>query len=239
MHYKKIIIVGASSGIGQGLACHYAQQDCIVGITGRRKELLQEMKNEYPDKIIISSFDINGEEVEQRLSELISKLDGLDLLIVSAGVGYRNPDMEKQKEMVTIQTNVVAFTKIIMFGFDFFKKQGYGHLAGISSIAGIRGIDLCPAYSASKGYEALYLESLRRKSKKDNLGIVATTIIPGFVDTAMAQGKYVFWSSSVEKAARQIVCGLEKKKGKIYVTRRWRGIAWLFKKIPNYLFERL
>jgi short-subunit dehydrogenase len=239
MQYKKIIIVGASSGIGQALARMYAQQDCMVGITGRREELLQEMKKENPDKIITGAFDINEEGVENRLTELIHKLGGLDLLIVSAGVGYRNPNMDKAKEMITVQTNVVSFTKVIMFGFDYFKKQEYGHLAGISSIAGIRGIDLCPAYSASKGYEALYLESLRRKSRKDKLGIKVTTIIPGFVNTVMAQGEFVFWRCSVEKAAEQIITGLKKVRSKIYVTRRWRGVAWLFKKVPNYLFERL
>ncbi len=239
MLYEKIIIVGASSGIGQGLAREYARRDCKIGITGRRQDLLEEIKSENPGKFIVSAFDINGEDVEQRLLELVEKLGGLDLLVISAGVGYRNPDMEIALEMRTIQTNVVGFSKVLLFGFDFFKKQGHGHIAGISSIAGIRGIDLCPAYSASKGFEALYMESLRRKSKKEKLNITVLTIIPGFVNTVMAQGKHVFWRSSVEKAAVQIVEAIDKKKNKVYVTKRWRGIAWILRRMPNCLFNNI
>ena len=241
MQYKKIIIVGASSGIGQGLARSYAQRDCKIGITGRRKELLEEIRKENPDKFVVSAFDINEEGMEQRLLELADKLGGLDLLIISAGIGYRNPDMDVSLEMRTIQTNVVGFTKVLLFGFDFFKKQGCGHIVGISSIAGIRGIDLCPAYSASKGFEALYLESLRRKSKKEKLNIIVSTIIPGFVDTVMARGKkkHIFWKASVEKAASQIIRAIDKKKNKVYVTKRWRGIAWVLRRMPDWIFENL
>jgi short-subunit dehydrogenase len=133
---------------------------------------------------------------------------------------------------------VVAFTKIMMFTYKYFEKKGEGHIVGISSIAGIRGLDVCPSYSASKGYEALYLESLRRKARKSGLNIKILTVLPGFVDTAMGQGNHVFWRASVKKAVSQIKTAIYKGYGRAYITRRWRVIAWILKFVPRWIFER-
>ena len=111
--------------------------------------------------------------------------------------------------------------------------------AATSSIAGFRGLDLCPAYSASKAFELSYLESLRRKSKTERKIIKIISLIPGFVNTAMGQGAGVFWRCEPEVAAQQIRKGIEQKKEIIYITKRWRIVAWLMKRIPNFLFENI
>lgn len=238
MIYERIVIIGASSGIGEGLSRAFAKDGCRVGIMARREDLLLRLKDEYPDQFITHVCDINKEEPENYIRPIIDQLGGLDLLILCAGVGYRNPELDYEKEVRTVHTNVLAFTKIMMFAYKYFKEQGNGHIVGVSSIAGLRGLDICPSYSASKGYEALYLESLRRKARKEHLHIKVLTVIPGFVDTVMAQGDHVFWRSSVEKAAQQIKSAIINGRNRVYITHRWRVIAWILRFIPRWIFER-
>ncbi len=238
MKYEKVIIIGASSGIGEGLARAFAEEGCKIGILARREELLQKLDADYPNVFLTRVCDITKEEPENYLQPIIDQLGGVDLLILSAGVGYQNMELDPDKEIRTAQTNVVAFTKIMMFTYKYFEKKGEGHIVGISSIAGIRGLDVCPSYSASKGYEALYLESLRRKARKSGLNIKILTVLPGFVDTAMGQGNNVIWRASVKKPVSQIKTAIYKGYGRAYITRRWRVIAWILKFVPRWIFER-
>jgi NADP-dependent 3-hydroxy acid dehydrogenase YdfG len=87
MAQKKIIIVGASSGIGREIACKYAVSGNKVGITGRRENLLNELKEKYPRQIFTSCFDVMGNENDQKIHQLIHELEGLDLLIYNSGYG--------------------------------------------------------------------------------------------------------------------------------------------------------
>jgi short-subunit dehydrogenase len=116
-----------------------------------------------------------------------------------------------------------------------FLEVGRGHLVGITSIAALRGGRLTPAYNASKAFESSYLGALRLKAIRAGVAVTVTEIQPGLVDTAMAQGENLFWLASPEKAARQIMRAIERKKKRAYVTRRWRLIAWFFKLAPDRL----
>jgi short-subunit dehydrogenase len=111
-------------------------------------------------------------------------------------------------------------------------------LVAISSVAALIGSRQAPAYSASKAFVSNYLEGLRGVMRNLRLPITITDIRAGFVDTVMAQGSGIFWMASREKAARQIYHAITKKRAHIYVTRRWRLIAWLFKIIPHSLLLR-
>ena len=85
---KKAIIIGATSGIGKGLAKLLADNDYKVGITGRRTNLLTELKNENPGPYVIKSFDIaDTKNTSKQLEELVNELGGLNLLIISSGTG--------------------------------------------------------------------------------------------------------------------------------------------------------
>lgn len=189
---KKAIIIGATSGIGKELAKILADKNYLVGITGRRKNNLEEIKETKPESYIIKSFDCTTESNSEKLNELVNELGGLDLLVMSSGTGDLNENLNYEIERKTIGLNVHAFTEIVDWTFNFFKKQGKGHLAAISSIAGIRGSRIAPAYNASKAYKLNYLEGLRQKAKKTGKPIFVTDIRPGFVDTDMAKGEGQF-----------------------------------------------
>jgi short-subunit dehydrogenase len=237
---KKAIIVGATSGIGKVLAERLVADNYLVGITGRRIVLLNEMANEFPDKYFIKSFDVSDtENVARHLNELVIELNGLDLLVISAGTGDVNETLDFAIEQQMINTNVSGFTCVADWAYRYFEKQQSGHLAAISSIAGLRGSRLAPAYSASKSFMINYLEGLRQKSNKDKSGVIITDIRPGFVNTEMAKSHVKFWVAPVEKAATQIYSAIKKKRKVVYVTRRWKMIAWLLKAIPGRVYTRL
>ena len=92
------------------------------------------------------------------------------------------------------------------------RKQGYGHLANISSVASQRGGGLAPAYHASKAYQASYLEGMAQRAAHGKSNINVTDIRPGFVRTPMTQGQEMFWTSTKEKAAVQIIKAIKKEK---------------------------
>jgi len=236
---KKAIIVGATSGIGEALAKILVHHDFKVGITGRRKENLIRLKQEHPDKYIIKSFDCTKISNAEMLSELTTELRGLDLLIISSGTGGINTELIYDIENKTNQLNVVAFTEIADWAFNYFQKQNKGHLAAITSIAGLRGSKDAPSYFASKAYQINYLEGLRQKAKNLKAPIYVTDIRPGFVNTAMALGEGMFWVAPVNKAARQLYNLIKKRKDVGYVTRRWRLIAWVLKITPGWIYKWL
>jgi short-subunit dehydrogenase len=237
---KKVIIIGATSGIGKELAIIFAAKGYEISITGRRSELLDELKAQLPGKVYVEVMDIrNTEESVKSLEKLIATMGGMDILIINAGTGHINLSLEWAKEKETIETNVSGFTALATAGMQYFIKKGSGHLVGVSSIAGIRGSDIAPAYNASKAFMSTYLEGISRKVVKDKLNISITDIQPGFVDTAMAKGDKKFWVASPKKAAEQIYEAILKKKRIAYITKRWRLIAWLLKVLPGYLYLRL
>ena len=91
---KKLIIIGATSGIGRGLAKCYAQDDWLVGITGRRQELLNSLQKEFPANIISECFDVTGADNIHHVKNLIEKLGGLDLLIYNSGYGEPSKNLD-------------------------------------------------------------------------------------------------------------------------------------------------
>ena len=236
---KKAIVIGATSGIGRSLASLLIAEKYRVGITGRRKEKLEAMLEESPTCYVAQEFDCTTARNAEELTELVDALGGLDLLVMSAGVGDLNEDLSYEIEQGTIDLNVTAFTEIVGWAYRFFEEQGYGHLAAISSVAGIRGNHVAPAYNASKAYQINYLEGLRQKAKKSGKPIYITDIRPGFVATAMAKGDGQFWVASPVKAARQIMRLLKRKKDFGYVTKRWRLVATLLKVVPNQIYKNL
>src|SRR6187455_1742525 len=147
---KKIIIVGATSGIGRKMAELYAAAGNIVGITGRRKELLNEIENIFPDKIKSECFDVTGNENIERLTALIQKIGGLDILVYSSGFGELSKGLDWETDKLTVDTNVYGFIQITNWVFNYFVRQGHGSMAVISSIAANRGNSWAPSYSASK-----------------------------------------------------------------------------------------
>ena len=233
------MVIGATSGIGHTLSKILIDKGYKVGLTGRRKEKLEEIKKTAPAQIFTSNFDAALENNTQKLSALEKKMGGLDLLILCAGTGSLNENLDFELEHQTNLLNVNAFTEIINWGFQYFYKKQKGHLVCVSSVAGLRGGRMAPAYHASKAYQINYLEGLRQKINTLKLPIHVTDIRPGFVDTKMAKGEKLFWVASKEKASAQIWSAIQQKKEIVYVTKRWRLIAMLLKAIPSFFYKRM
>jgi len=237
---NKAIIIGASSGIGKELAKILDTYKYSIGIVGRRLNLLKELQSTLQNDSYIKQIDISKtEDAQRKVKELIDQMGSVNLIIISAGIGHINPDLNWSQEMETIAVNVVGFAAITNVAFNHFKQQGYGHLVGISSLAALRGHGEAPAYNASKAFISNYLEGLQQKVTKANLPILVTDIQPGFVDTAMAQGDGLFWVASPQKAAYQIFNAIKKRKSHVYITKRWRIIAWILKILPDAVYQRI
>jgi short-subunit dehydrogenase len=237
---KKVIIIGATSGIGKGLAQKLANENYVVGITGRRSELLNELKSQNPNVFHPKTFDIiDTKKIVENLENLTKELGGLDLLIISSGTGDLNENLDYEIEKRTIETNITGFTCIANWAFNYFEDQKAGHLVAITSVGGLRGSRIAPAYNSSKAYQINYLEGLRQKAQKLKKPIFVTDIRPGFVDTAMAKGEGQFWVASVEKATSQIYNAIKRKKKIAYITKRWRFIGIILKRIPRQVYDRM
>ncbi|MFZ3274457.1 MAG: SDR family NAD(P)-dependent oxidoreductase, partial [Lutibacter sp.] len=143
---KTALIIGASSGIGKELAKLLAEDGYKIIITGRRENLLQEIKATNPEKFVVKVQDVTDlNACETLFSDLKNELDSIDLIVYSSGVGDPNYDLAWEKELPTLQTNVISAVKIYGLAYNLFRKQGYGHLVGISSVASIRGNRHVPA----------------------------------------------------------------------------------------------
>ena len=237
---KKAIIIGATSGIGKGLAKILDDNNYKVGITGRRTELLEDVKSQNPNAYFTRTFDITDTKIiVANLNTLATELGGLDLLIISSGTGDLNEKLDFEIEKRTIETNVTGFTCIANWAFNYFENQKSGHLVAISSVGGLRGSRIAPAYNATKSYQINYLEGLRQKASKLKQQIFVTDVRPGFVDTDMAKGEGQFWVATVEKATRQIFEAIKQKKKIAYVTKRWRLIASILKRVPRPIYDRM
>lgn len=236
---KRVIIVGATSGIGRKMAELYAAKGNIVGITGRRNELLSEIKALYPGKIETECFDVTGRENIEKLRSLIQKIGGLDLLVYSSGVGEAIKELDWEIDKMTVETNVNGFVEIANWGFNYFINQGSGSMVVISSIAANRGNSWAPAYSASKAFQSNYFDALAIKAERMRKNIGITCIEPGFVATKMAKWNKLFWIVPLEKATKQIIDAIEKKKRKVHVSKRWWLVAKLMRLLPFWLYKRI
>jgi len=240
MNKKTIIIIGATSGIGKALFEKYATDGNRVSIVGRRTNLLEELREQYPANTLTATADITKtDEAERAIRDLSTQLGHVDLAIVCSGTGNLNPSLDYDVERPTIDTNVTGWTFVIDTLYHIFEKQGHGHLVAITSAGGLRGEPMAPAYSATKAYQINYMEALRKKAYKAGGKIIVTDVRPGLVDTAMAKGEGLFWVMPVEKVARQICAAIRRKKSKVYVTKRWHILAVINKNLPFCLFKRI
>jgi short-subunit dehydrogenase len=239
MTQKKVIVIGASSGIGLEIANIYVASGWKVGITGRRFELLNELQTAHPSQVIASCFDVMGNENISKVNALIEALGGLDVLIYNAGYGESSKELDTLIEQTITKTNVNGCVDIVSFAFNYFARNGSGQIVLTSSVAALRGNGWSPAYSASKAFMSNYAEGLNIKAAKMKKDIVVTDIRPGFVDTKMGKGPGRFWVAPPNKAARQIVNAIDKKKRVAYVTRRWWLVGQLMKVLPYGIYRRL
>jgi short-subunit dehydrogenase len=234
----KVIIIGATSGLGRGTAEILASKEHQVGITGRRSELLEEISNQFSN-IKTAKMDVTQEDSINILENLITEMGGMDMVLYSSGIGKDLIEIEYENENRTNKTNIDGFTKIACFAYNYFKNQSFGHFAVISSVAGYRGLRGTPSYSATKGYQRLFTESLAQTAHRAKVKIKFTTIIPGFVDTDLIKDRNYPLTLPLHKAVRIIAKGLLKQKRYIFVDGKWRLIVFAMRVVPSWIWERM
>ncbi len=194
-----------------------------------------------PTKAIVDVVDVvNIEEANQRLSAMFENLGTVDLFIYNSGIGRTNPPLDLAPELDTVNVNVVGFVNAMNVAVKAMERQGHGHLVGISSVVSFRGAGRIPAYGASKAFMSNYLEGLHCRMTALSPSFSVTNVLPGFVETPMTQNaKGKFWVATAEKAAKQIVDAIQAKRRIVYVTKRWRLIAWMMRALPVPLWARI
>jgi len=233
----RVLIIGASSGIGKELSIRYASLGNEVMAVARRKPLLHELA-QTNSNIQVAQCDVADIESSKVLLAQIFAFP-IDLAILCSGVGDLNPDLDFAIERPTLDVNVVGWTFFADFIYKKFEEQRYGHLAVISSCGGLRGEPMAPSYSASKAFQMNYAEALCKKAFKSKLPIVVTDIRPGLINTRMAKGEGLFWVMPVEKVATQIMTAITKKKDVVIVTKRWSILHWIMKHLPRSIYKRM
>ena len=111
MTQKRAIVMGATSGIGLRVALELAERGWLVGIAGRRTQLLEETAAKHPNIIATQCIDVTSEDAPEKLMSLVEMTGGMNLYFHSSGIGYQNPSLDVQRELATLQTNVVGFSQ--------------------------------------------------------------------------------------------------------------------------------
>jgi short-subunit dehydrogenase len=236
---KQGIIIGASSGIGWELAVQLAAKGYQLGLVARRLDKLEALSNSLPGDHFVVQADVSEAEIAQdELSKLIETMGNVELIVLNSGVGQQEKKLDWDIEREMIDVNIRGFAALTVVTMNYFRQRGNGHLVGISSVAAHMSGGLAPTYAATKAFVSSYLNGMRSRAEYSKLPITVTTVEPGFVDTPMVQGSPI-WTATVEKAVAQLVPAILNKKGHIYITKRWRYVAWLLNIMPKWLMRRL
>ena len=159
---KRAVIIGATSGIGREVAKQLLLQGWHLGIAGRRLPSLEALQSSAPDRVEVAALDVTQPDAAPKLSNLIRRVGGMDLFLLSSGIGYQNIGLNPDIELETTRTNVEGFTRMVDTAFNYFREHGGGQLAVISSVAGTKGLGVAPAYSATKRFQNTYIDALEQ-----------------------------------------------------------------------------
>ena len=235
----RIIIIGATSGIGLEVAKLYLKAGWRVGVAGRREKELEKLRLFAPSQVCTQRLDVTEENATICLQALIDQMGGMDVFFLSAGIGKQNLTLQPEIEINTAKTNVVGFTQMVDAAYHYFERQGKGHIAVISSIAGTKGLGAAPAYSATKRFQSNYIDALDQLAHLNKQPIQFTDIRPGFVATPILAGGNYPMQMSAAKVASHIVKAIKNKKRVIIIDWRYRILVFFWRFIPRWLWVRL
>jgi len=223
---KVVLITGASSGIGRGLAVELAARGAKLGLVARRKEILDEIcaeiaaarskiRDEQSAKVLAIAADVqDAESMRAAAARLQSEFGRVDVLIANAGIGVTNDaaELDADKLANVINVNVIGAANSVAAVVPDMVKRGSGQLVVISSLAAYRGLPKSAAYCASKAAVSAMFESLRLDLKPR--GIDVTIIHPGFIKTPLTAGRQAKlpWLQELEPAVKKIVSAIERRK---------------------------
>ncbi|WP_326545405.1 SDR family oxidoreductase [Mycolicibacterium sp. ND9-15] len=241
MTRQKILITGASSGLGAGMARAFAAQGRDLALCARRIDRLDGLKAEllerYPAvKVAVAALDVNDhEQVPKVFAELSDSLGGIDRIIVNAGVGKGAPlgSGKLWANKATIETNLVAALVQIETAIEMFKEAGSGHLVLVSSVLGNKGVPgVKAAYAASKAGVSSLGESLRAEYARGPIKV--TVLEPGYIESEMtAKSASTLLMVNNETGVRAMVAAIERESGRAAVPWwPWAPLVQLMKLVP-------
>lgn len=228
--------------MGMQVAADFAALGWRVGIAARREEPLKALKEQFPGNIEYMTIDVAAEDAAERFDDLIELIDGMDYLLYAAGCGWMNPELDNARDLQTVMTNVVGFTKIVNAAYKYYKNTANtrpGHIAVITSVAGVKGIGISATYSASKRYQWNYLQALDQLAHRQGVNVAVTDIRPGFVDTALIAGRTYPMEMSVGYVARRIELAMLRAPRVTTIDFRWAVVSALWRLIPDCLWRYL
>ncbi len=238
---KRIVIMGATSGIGLRVAEIFAKAGWLVGAAGRKEKVMRKLQADFPERIRYAQININDTDAPARLRDLISRLGGMDIYLNVAGIGYENEALVTDRETATTQTNVVGFTRMIDTAFRYFRSHGgKGRIAAITSVAGTKGIGQLASYSASKKYQQTYLTALDQLARMQGLRISFTDIRPGWIRTPLLNPDRIYpMTMDLDRAVVSIIRAIIARKRVCTVDWRWDIAVRLWRLIPDRIWERI
>ena len=239
---RRAIIIGATSGIGLEVAKALAAKGWLVGIAGRRQQLLQQIQRKHLNIVATEQIDVTKPDAAERLQTLIGKTGGMDLYFHSSGIGYQNTELDMELELATVETNATGMMRMVGAAFHYFEAhpEQKGQIAVISSIAGTKGLGAAPAYSATKRFVNHYMECLTQLCHIRHLSHISIhDIRPGFVRTPLISGSNYPLQLEAAKVAHQIVRGLERRRTIITIDWRYRLLVFFWRLIPRWLWVRM
>lgn len=240
------MITGASSGIGAELAVQLGAQGARLSLFARRGAELARVAERAHAKgaadVRTRALDVADREATHAfLAEVEAAWDGIDLLVLNAGIGD-NTYVEAFDDRLaarTIAVNSVAPMYAIGAVLPGMLRRRTGHIAGISSIASYRGLPGAAVYCASKACLSVLLEGLRIDLRRH--GIHVTTVSPGFVRSAMtAKNRHPMpFLMDVEPAARRILRGIARRRREVRFPWPLALTVWLVRAMPDVLYDAL
>jgi len=240
---QKIVVSGASSGLGLALARHYLERGATVAAFARRGELLQALATEFPDKVYCYALDVcDAHAVQRAAGDFMSRAGVPDVVIANAGVSVGTlteyaEDIDAFRQVMDI--NVLGMVKTFQPFVTEMRDAGQGTLVGIASVAGFRGLPGASAYSASKAAAISYLESLRVELRGS--GVKVATICPGYIRTPMtAVNSYPMpFILDADEAAKRMARVIQRQSAFSVIPWQMGLVGRALRLLPRGLYDRL
>jgi len=215
---KTVLITGASSGIGRGLALTIAKRGGRLGLIARREEVLDEIVSEIRaanGTAIAIGADVRDENaLKQAAGRIRAELGPIDVLIANAGIGVTDhaDQLDPEKVAEVMNVNVLGAVNSAAAVLPQMVERGSGQLVAIASLAGYRGLAKSAAYCASKAALSVFFESLRIDLR--HTGVTVSIIYPGFIKTPLTSGRQAKmpYLMELDDGVNKIVSAIEKGK---------------------------
>jgi len=244
---RRILITGASSGLGEGMARRFAAQGRDLALVARRIDRLETLRKEllaaHPDiRVEVAAMDVDDpDSVASVVPELVGLLGGLDRFIVNAGIGKGGSigTGRAAANRAVLNTNVLGAHAQCEAAMEVFRAQGSGHLVLISSVASVRGMPgTRTAYGASKAAVNALAEGIR--SDVWGTGIVVTTILPGYIATDINVGRRGPMTVDLDTGVDALTAAIEREPVKAAVPGwPWTPVSRLLRVLPLSVVRRL